>query len=213
MPSSELMIDQTRVAVVGGAERLALLDQALARAPHDLATVDTWLFTYGAMLEDPPFSPVSEEVVACEGWSRRFCLSDPLLRGTAEEPGVVLGLVAGDQCAGVAWRLLAQTVRADLARVFEAELQLPFYKAAWARVTSTRGEASALVLIADDTSPLFQPTLTRREVIERLGRSRGEAGTNAQYLENVVAALDHRGVPDLDLTRLLRDLRPSRQEP
>lgn len=213
MPSSELIIDQSRAAVLDRAERLALLDQALARAPHDIATVDTWFFAYGAMLESPPFRPVSDEIVVCEGWSRRFCLSDPLLRGTADEPGVVLGLVAGDQCAGVAWRLLAQTVRADLGRVFEAELRLPFYKAVWARVTSSRGEAFALVLIADETSPLFQPTLTRREIIERLGRSRGEAGTNAQYLEDVVAALDHRGIPDLDLTRLLRDLRPSRQEP
>lgn len=213
MPSLEFLIDQTRIAPLNHAERLALLDQALARAPHDVARADTWLFAYGAMLEAPPFHPVSDEVVVCEGWSRRFCLSDPLLRGTAEKPGVVLGLVAGDRCAGVAWRLLAQTARADLARVFEAELRLSFYRTAWARVTSSRGEAFALVLIADETSPLFQPTLTRREIIDRLERSRGEAGTNAQYLESVVAALDHRGVPDLDLTRLLRDLRPSRQEP
>jgi len=213
MSSLEFLIDQARVAPLDRAERLALLDQALAQAPHDVARSDTWLFAYGAMLEAPPFRPVSDEVVVCEGWSRRFCLSDPLLHGTAEKPGVVLGLVAGDRCAGVAWRLLAQTARADLARVFEAELRLPFYKTTWARVTSSRGEAFALALIADETSPLFQPTLTRREIIERLGTGAGEAGINAQYLENVVAALDRRGVPDLDLTRLLRELRPSAQEP
>lgn len=207
MPSSELIVDKTRVAPMDRAERLALLDQALARAPHDIGAADTWLFTYGAMLEDPPFRPVSDEVVVCEGWSRRFCLSDPLLRGAPDRPGVVLGLVAGERCAGVAWRLLAQTAHADLVRVFEAELRLPFYKTTWARVRSSRGETFALVLIADETSPLFQPALTQREIIERLALSRGEAGTNVQYLEEVVAALGHRGIPDLGLSRLLREMR------
>src|SRR4051812_9099652 len=117
MPSSELVADQGHIALLDRAERLSLLDQALAKAPHDLATVDTWFFAYGAMLEDPPFRPIAEEVVVCQGWSRRFCLTDTLVRGTPEDPGVVLGLVAGDQCAGVAWRLLAQTARADLERV------------------------------------------------------------------------------------------------
>jgi len=212
VPSPDLIVDQARAAPLAPSERMVLLDQALARAPHDVATVDTWFFAYGAMLEEPPFKPVSDEVVVCEGWSRRFCLSDPLLRGTADQPGVVLGLVAGDRCAGVAWRLLAQTARADLARVFEAELRLPFYRTTWARVTSSRGEAFALVLIADETSPLFAPTLARREVLDRLRTGHGEAGPNVQYLEEVVASLDHRGIPDLDLNRLLRELR-LQQEP
>lgn len=212
MPYSPSKVDQTLGASLNGAERMALLDHALAGAPHNLATVDTWFFAYGTMLDAPPFRPIDDEVVVCKGWSRRFCLSDPLLRGTAEKPGAVLGLVAGDQCAGVAWRLLAQTARADLSRVFEDELPLPFHKTTWARVTSPRGQAFALVLIANESSPLFQPTLTRSEIVERLGHSRGEAGTNRQYLEDVIAALDHRGIPDLDLIRLLREACPSRSK-
>jgi cation transport protein ChaC len=190
--------------------RITMLDEALARAPHDVTRVDTWFFTYGAMLETPPFTPVEDEVVVCEGWRRDFCLADTLLRGTAERPGAVLGLLAGGTCTGVAWRLLAQRAREDLIKVFEDELRLPFYRAGWTRVRSPRGETFALILRADEESPLFQPTLSRDDLLDRLAGSHGEAGPNAAYLENVVAALNRRGVPDLELSRLLRELRERR---
>jgi cation transport protein ChaC len=189
--------------------RIALLDQALAQAPHDVTRVDTWLFAYGAMLEAPPFQPVSDEVVVCEGWRRDFCLADPLMRGTPEQPGAMLGLLAGGHCTGVAWRLLAQPVRNDLITVVDNELRLPFYRLGWARVRSNRGETFALILRADEASPLFQPNLMREEVLDRLAACRGEAGANADYLAEVVAALGRRGIPDLELSRLLRDLRGS----
>lgn len=186
---------------------MALLDDALACAPHDVGKADTWFFAYGAMLESPPFLPVSDEVVTCEGWRRDFCLSDPLIRGTAEHPGAMLGLLAGGRCAGVAWRLQAQSARHDLTEVFKQEFRLPFYKAGWARVSSPRGEVLALMLHADEASPLFEPNLGRDDVLHRLSTCRGEAGANSDYLEEVVASLDRRGVPDLALTRLLRQAR------
>jgi glutathione-specific gamma-glutamylcyclotransferase len=179
------------------------VDQALAVAPHDVTGQDSWLFTYGAMLEEPPFDPVDSEIVACVGWRRAFCLSDPKLRGTPEHPGLTLGLVKGAQCVGVAWRLAAQSVRRDLAGVFAAELKLPFYRAAWLPIRSPNGNTTALTLVADPASPLFEPHLSDAQIAQRIVDSRGPAGTNAGYLHEVVSALDRAGVADLYLNRLL----------
>src|SRR3954462_13694300 len=99
------------------------------------------------MLEDPPFDPVDRQIVACLGWRRAFCLSDPKLRGTPEHPGLTLGLVEGYQCVGVAWRLAVQTVKDDLSRVRAAEMKLPFYRAAWLPIQSPNGRTTALALV------------------------------------------------------------------
>jgi cation transport protein ChaC len=179
------------------------VDQVLAAAAHDASRQDSWLFTYGAMLEAPPFDPVDRQIVACPGWRRAFCLSDPKLRGTPEHPGLTLGLVKGDQCVGVAWRLAAQTVRQDLGRVFAAELKLPFYRAAWLPIRSPNGHAIALALVADTSGPLFEPHLSDGQIARRVAASRGPEGANADYLHEVVSALDRAGVADLHLSRLL----------
>lgn len=182
------------------------MDQALAAAAHDVSRQDSWLFTYGAMLEAPPFDPVDRQIVACPGWRRAFCLSDPKLRGTPEYPGLTLGLVKGDQCVGVAWRLAAQTIRRDLGRVFAAELKLPFYRAAWLPIRSPNGQATALTLVADTAGPLFEPHLSDGQVVHRIAASRGPEGANADYLHEVVSALDRAGVADLYLNRLLSNV-------
>jgi len=178
------------------------VEQALAAAPHDVAGRDVWLFTYGAMLEDPPFKAIDWQTVACLGWRREFCLSDPELRGTAAHPGLALGLVEGGQCVGVAWRLAAQTVRTDLARVLAAELRLPAYAAAWLPIHAPQGYTTALVLVADAASPLFEPYLAEDEVVKRVAVSSGQAGANAAYLRDAVNGLDRAGVADLYLNRL-----------
>jgi cation transport protein ChaC len=176
--------------------------QALAAAPHDASRRDSWLFTYGAMLETPPFNPVDRQVVACLGWRRAFCLSDPKLRGTPEHPGLSLGLLKGDQCVGVAWRLAAQTVRDDLRRVMDAEMRLSFYDAGWLPIQSPKGRTTALALVSDPLGIFLEPHLGEERIIERIATSCGPQGTNADYLRDVVAALDRAGVADLYLNRL-----------
>lgn len=184
-----------------------MVEEALAAAPAHLAKRDIWLFTYGAMLEDPPFTPVDQVTIVCEGWRRAFCISDPKFRGDAEHPGLTLGLVAGHHCVGVAWRVLAQTAEQDLARVFAIEMQLPRYRAQWAPIRNARGHDTALVLTADTTDPDFQPHLSDAEIVGRIATSTGPHGANAEYLDKVVAALDRRGVADLYLNRLWAGVR------
>jgi cation transport protein ChaC len=180
------------------------VDQALTAAPHDASKQDSWLFTYGALLETPPFDPVDRQIVACRGWRRAFCLSDPRLRGAPEHSGLILGLVEGDQCVGVAWRLAAQTIREDLKRVMAAEMKLPLYGASWLPIQSPKGRTTALALVSDRSGMFFEPHLDEERIVERIAASSGPEGTNADYLREIVAALDRAGVADLYLNRLWR---------
>ena len=66
-----------------------------------------WLFGYGSLMWAPDF-PVAEQVIAqADGWRRSFCLRSIRHRGTAEQPGLVLGLEAapGHLCTGLALRV------------------------------------------------------------------------------------------------------------
>ena len=68
-----------------------------------------WVFGYGSLMWAPEF-PVAEQVIAqADGWRRSFCLRSIQHRGTAEAPGLVLGLEAqpGHLCTGLALRVEA----------------------------------------------------------------------------------------------------------
>lgn len=115
------------------AERARNLDAVLSAMPKDLRPDQLWIFAYGSMLEAPPFQSPESRVAVLPGWRRRFCLADPMIRGTAAQPGLTLGLEPGDSCAGVTWRLPPGGAREALLKVWEREMRLPFYEARWLR--------------------------------------------------------------------------------
>ncbi|MBM7119238.1 gamma-glutamylcyclotransferase [Archangium primigenium] len=191
-------------------ELAASLDKALAAAPHDAARTDSWLFVYGSMLEAPPFTPVERRLATLEGWTRRFCLADPKMRGTARHPGLSLGLVRGRSCRGIAYRLSARTVREELFRVWEREMTLPFYVPCWLETWTTEGGIPVLTFCTDPVGPLHEPTPEPGAMLQRLATCEGESGPNADYLEETVQQLAEAGIPDADLAQLAERVRAAR---
>jgi glutathione-specific gamma-glutamylcyclotransferase len=188
----------------------ASLGQALAAAPRDSARSGTWLLVYGSMLKEPPFTPEAQRHAVLEGWERVFCLADPKMRGTPQHPGLSLGLVRGPQCTGVAYRLAAHSLRDDLKGVWQREMVLPFYTACWLQAQTPQGPVPVLTFCTDLHGPLYEPSLSEAERLERLATCGGENGSNAAYLEETVQQLEEVGIPDARLAQLALRVRALR---
>src|SRR5271166_1114899 len=84
-----------------------LMDPDPAHAGEDL-----WVFAYGSLMWRPDFPFVEQIEARLIGAHRALCVYSFVHRGTAERPGLVLGLDRGGACRGIAYRV-SVTERAD----------------------------------------------------------------------------------------------------
>ena len=74
---------------------------------------DLWVFGYGSLMWRPGFAYAERHKALLRGWRRRLCIYSHVYRGTADRPGLVLGLDRGGACHGVAFRVEAASARGD----------------------------------------------------------------------------------------------------
>jgi cation transport protein ChaC len=178
----------------------ASLDEALRRAPFPVAHADVWLFVYGALAADPPFRPAEQRVATLPGYSRCFNIADPLNRGTAEAPGLVLGLERSGACDGLAYRIEPGCLETDLMTVWRQEMRLPAYVPVWAEAHAGGGPIPVLVFDTRRDGPLYRPGLADAAIAEWIAGSAGEAGANVDYWRDTVEAFRRDGIQDRHLT-------------
>ena len=169
-----------------------------------------WLFGYGSLMWAPEF-PVAEQVIAqADGWRRSFCLRSICHRGTADRPGLVLGLEAapGHLCTGLALRVDAALWPQTHAAVRARELVTEAYREAavpLALADGRRVRALAYVMRPDHWQ--YCGGLSAEAQAAIIAAASGGRGPNADYLFNTVAHLDAMGIPDADLSDLAMRVR------
>ncbi len=66
-----------------------------------------WVFGYGSLMWNPGFATPETQPARLQGWHRAFCIYSEHYRGTPKQPGLILGLLPGGACRGLAHRLPA----------------------------------------------------------------------------------------------------------
>lgn len=164
-----------------------------------------WVFGYGSLMWSPEF-PVIEQVIAqADGWRRSFCLLSVCHRGTAERPGLVLGLEKqlGHICTGLALRVDDAQWPEVYAGIRAREMVTEAYREAMLPLALADGRrVEALAYVMRPEHEQFCGGLTVDEQAEMIALASGGRGPNSDYLFNTVSHLTDMGIPDDDLAAL-----------
>ncbi len=129
---------------------------------------DLWIFAYGSLIWNPCCKFVETRVVKLCGWHRRFCLWAPVGRGTPNHPGLMLGLDRGGSCQGVAYRIAATEVAAELQLLWRREMIVGAYVPRWVKVFNGEQAMEAIAFVINRQRSLYAGCLSLETTIESL---------------------------------------------
>jgi len=165
-----------------------------------------WLFAYGSLIWKPEVPHEEERVASAHGWHRSFSLRMTRWRGTADRPGLMLGLDRGGACKGLALRLPQGDPREQLGKLLRREMtQKPAtYTPRWLKLSTAEGPLRGLAFVINRQGRAYAGPLDDAEVASTLADACGHWGSGADYLHNVVINLERHGIHDSHLWHLQR---------
>src|SRR5216684_807928 len=139
------------------------------------ANEDLWVFAYGSLMWRPDFPFVERIEARLIGAHRALCVYSFVHRGTAERPGLVLGLDRGGTCRGIAYRV-SVTERADVIAYLRK-----------------RERVTGLCYMVDRGHPQYAGRLSLEQQLHHVRQGHGVSGANRDYVTSTVAALEQLG--------------------
>lgn len=180
----------------------AIADAALERAPAGDLTV----FAYGSLIWRPAFGFATQSRARLEGWQRRFVMRLLRYRGTVEQPGLMMALVPGGTCDGVAQMVPRAEARAAMRALVRREMSSKpaTNTLSWVEVLAAdgAGKIPALAIIASPAGRYYCGELPLEETAHILATACGHWGSGAEYLCDTVTSLATIGIRDDYLWRL-----------
>jgi Uncharacterized protein involved in cation transport len=144
------------------------------------------VFAYGSLLWRPGFKPKASTPAVATGWRRSWCVESRVHRGTSEMPGIVLGLVEGGRCSGVAYSV-ESSEKARVAEYLSArEMAEQGYRPEMIEVETPEGIRAALAYVSDPGHRINAPAPT---LFKRIMTCRGSSGTNVEYAARTFASI------------------------
>jgi cation transport protein ChaC len=174
----------------------------LAEAPAG----DIWIFGYGSLIWNPCIHVAEMKRSRLNGFHRRFCLWTHLGRGSPDCPGLMLGMMPGGSCVGVALRVERAHAEAEFDILFRREMVSGSYDPRWVtvQIEGEKKPAKALCFLMNRAHERYAGRLTDAAVADAIARATGPLGACRDYLDHTVAALDALGIHDKPLVRLQR---------
>ena len=156
------------------------------------------MFAYGSLIWNPTFHWQAQQVARIDGWHRAFCLAARGGRGTPQNPALLLGLMEGGACTGVAFCIAEAALACELDLVWRREMVTAAYIPRWVTMTDGEGRASgsAIAFTINPDAPTYAGQLEQAEIVRRIVSARGPMGTCAEYLLNTRDGLHALGIAD-----------------
>ncbi|MDE1569724.1 gamma-glutamylcyclotransferase [Aquabacter sp. P-9] len=171
---------------------------------------DRWVFAYGSLMWNPGFPFVERAEARLLGAHRSLCIYSTHHRGTAEQPGLVLGLDLGGSCRGIAYRVAEEQWEETHAYLIAREQISGVYREATRRVMILDGSARnapAVVYLVNRGHPQYAKGLDREAQLHLVRRAHGKSGPNRDYVLATCEALEGMGLRDAGLEWIAQHLR------
>ena len=168
---------------------------------------DVWVFGYGSLMWNPAFHYTDHCSALLRGYHRRFCFWTPLGRGTPENPGLMLGLITGGSCRGIAFRIAPDVVKQELGIVWAREMMGDVYQPNWFNLQTDRGPVRAIAFTLSREHERYAGDLPVEVVTHHIATATGTLGRCMDYLVNTVTKLEETGVRRGPMHNLLRRVR------
>ncbi len=157
---------------------------------------DLWVFGYGSLMWNPAVH-VDESLPAhVDGFQRSFCMRLMFGRAMPDNPGLMLCLVPGGRCAGIAHRIAAQHVESESQILWMREMLSGAYIPTWVDIDLGHRHVRGVTFVMNTAHPRYQPGLPHDVQAERIAKAEGHLGTSRDYLFRTVAALEGAGLKD-----------------
>ncbi len=169
--------------------------------PHEL-----WVFAYGSLMWRPGFSFIEATPATLTGYRRAFSVYSVHYRGTADRPGLVLGLERGGVCHGLAFRVAGADAANVLAGLRSRELVYGVYREVLVPVSVRDGDGwqrvEAVTYVAESNHVSHAGDLALAKQASLVRSAKGRSGTNLEYVAETMRSLSDNGIDDPVLSRL-----------
>jgi cation transport protein ChaC len=173
---------------------------------------DLWVFGYGSLIWRPGFEFLERVPARLIGEHRALCVYSFVHRGTAEKPGLVLGLDRGGACRGLAFRVAEKNRAATVAYLRAREQVTSVYREVTRSVwleNDARQRVGALVYVVDRGHVQYAGRLSFAEQLRHVLQGHGRSGANRDYVLSTVKAIEAEGFRDTQLHQLAMMLHES----
>lgn len=173
---------------------------------------DFWVFGYGSLMWRPGFDFIESKRARLHGFHRSLCIYSQVYRGTAEKPGLVLGLDVGGFCDGLAFKVAGQERQkvVDYLRAREQVNNVYLEKIQIVELEEG-GQAEAITYVADCHHVQYAGALSAEAAAKIVAFACGEAGSNQEYVRNTLQHLQQMGVADEGLQQVWQYMRTGLQ--
>lgn len=164
------------------------------------------VFAYGSLIWKPAFDPVARHRAMAPGWHRQFCIEIAGFRGTPEQPGLMMALMPGGRCNGIALEVDRSRAEDVVDGLVRRETPFVEHEGQWRWITieTEQGKTPALVFWAGPSGPSIRRSLPLETAAATIARACGYGGSCAEYLRNTVLSLEQQGIRDRNLWALQR---------
>ena len=170
-------------------------------------TGDLWIFAYGSLMWRPDFDYEERVRARLFGFHRALCIYSHHHRGTADRPGLVLGLDRGGSCVGLCFRIAAPARAATLDAVRRRELISGVYAEIAAPVRLADGRRlAAVAYVARRDHEQYAGALDVADLARLVAQGHGTGGANTDYIRNTQSHLLAMGIHDDRLAAVLERL-------